>query len=90
VTLDRLLDEYLAHVRTERGYSAHTVAAYRADLLDLIRFANERGVADAAGIDLALLRDWLWAATERDSHARASPGARHPPAASRRGCIDAS
>jgi integrase/recombinase XerC len=65
VTLDRLLDEYLAHVRTERGYSAHTVAAYRADLVDLIGFANERGVDDAAGIDLALLRDWLWAATER-------------------------
>ena len=65
VTLDRLLDAYLAHVRTERGYSAHTVAAYRADLVDLIRFANERGVDDAAGIDLALLRDWLWAATER-------------------------
>ena len=40
VTLDRLLDEYLAHVRTERGYSAHTVAAYRADLVDLIGFAT--------------------------------------------------
>ena len=65
VTLDRLLDEYLAHVRAERGYSAHTVAAYRADLVDLIGFASERGVDDAAGIDLALLRDWLWAATER-------------------------
>jgi len=65
VTLDRLLDAYLAHVRTERGYSAHTVAAYRGDLVDLIGFANERDIDDAAGIDLALLRDWLWAATER-------------------------
>jgi integrase/recombinase XerC len=65
VTLDRLLDEYLGYVRTERGYSGHTVAAYRADLVDLIGFADGRGVDDAVGIDLALLRDWLWAATER-------------------------
>ena len=65
MTLDAVLDDYLAHVRTERGYSEHTVAAYRADLVDLIGFAEQRGVDDPGGIDLGLLRDWLWAATER-------------------------
>jgi integrase/recombinase XerC len=65
VSLDGLLDDYLVHVRAERGYSEHTVAAYRADLIDLIRFAADRGIEEPAGIDLVLLRDWLWAATER-------------------------
>jgi len=80
MTLDGALDDYLAHVRTERGYSEHTVAGYRADLVDLIRFAEERGVDDLAALDLALLRDWLWAATEgglaRASIARRAASAR--------------
>ena len=63
--LDAALDDYLAHVRTERGYSDHTVAAYRADLVDLIAFAEARGIVDPGAVDLGLLRDWLWAATER-------------------------
>ncbi|GAA4366023.1 tyrosine recombinase XerC [Agromyces bauzanensis] len=65
MTLEGLVDDYLAHVRTERGYSEHTVAAYRADLVELVGFAAERQVEDPAGVELALLRDWLWAATER-------------------------
>lgn len=63
--LDVVVDDYLAHVRTERGYSEHTVAAYRADLADLLRFVEEQGVAEPAEIDLPVLRDWLWASTER-------------------------
>ena len=65
VSLDAVLDDYLAHVKTERGYSSHTVAAYRADLVDLLSFAEQRGITTAEGIDLAVLRDWLWVATER-------------------------
>lgn len=81
MTLDGALDDYLVHVRTERGYSAHTVAGYRADLVDLIRFGEQRGIDDPGAIDLGLLRDWLWAATERGL-ARASIARR---AASARG-----
>jgi integrase/recombinase XerC len=65
MNLDHLVDDYLVHVRTERGYSEHTVAAYRSDLVELVDFATRSGVEDTAGIDLALLRDWLWTATER-------------------------
>lgn len=65
VSLDLLLDDYLSHVAIERAYSSHTVAAYRSDLLDLIAFAETRGATEADDLDLALLRDWLWAATER-------------------------
>lgn len=63
--LDRAVGDYLGHVRHERGYSEHTVDAYASDLADLARFAGERGVDDVAGLDLDLLRDWLWVATER-------------------------
>jgi len=65
VNLDGALDDYLAHVRAERGYSEHTVAAYRSDLVDLIDYAGARGVESAAHLDLPVLRDWLWVATER-------------------------
>jgi len=81
MSLDEVLADYLAHVKTERGYSAHTLAAYAGDLADLVSFAESRGVTGPGGIDLALLRDWLWVATERDL-ARASIARR---AASARG-----
>lgn len=65
MNLDAAIDDYLGGVRAERGYSEHTVAAYRADLLDLATFAESHGAGDARDLDLALLRDWLWASTER-------------------------
>lgn len=70
-SLDAVLADYLAHVSVERGYSEHTLSAYASDLAELITFAESRGITAVEGIDLALLRDWLWAATERDL-ARAS------------------
>ncbi|MFK4728382.1 tyrosine-type recombinase/integrase [Agromyces mediolanus] len=57
------VEGYLAHLRDERRYSAHTVAAYAADLGDLERFAE--AASDAEELDLALLRDWLWDADQR-------------------------
>nr|WP_204396633.1 tyrosine-type recombinase/integrase [Agromyces aurantiacus] len=59
------MDRYLDHVRIERGYSAHTVAAYASDLADLLRFAESRGAAALDRLDLDLLRDWLWVSTEQ-------------------------
>lgn len=63
--LEAAVDDYLGHVRHERGYSEHTVDAYASDLADLTRFAEEQGIADVARLDLDLLRDWLWLTTER-------------------------
>ena len=53
------------HLEHERAYSPNTISAYGADLADLIRFAATRDVEDVGGVDLELLRDWLWEATER-------------------------
>lgn len=54
----------------ERGASPNTVAAYGADLADLVRFAGRTVGSGAHDIevrelDLELLRDWLWDGTQR-------------------------
>ena len=64
-TLDAVVRVFLDHCRHGRGLSEQTVRAYRADLDDLVAFAAERQVVTAAGLTLEVLRDWLWAATER-------------------------
>ena len=53
------------HLERERAYSPNTVAAYGADLADLVRFAGTRQVEEVGALDLELLRDWLWDATEK-------------------------
>jgi integrase/recombinase XerC len=63
--IDEAIADYLRHLEIERGFSAHTVRAYRTDLADLADFAEVHGAATLDAITLPLLRDWLWAGTER-------------------------
>jgi integrase/recombinase XerC len=65
VQLRRAVDDFTAHLAAERGFSAHTIRSYRSDLEHLTAFAAGRGIADTEGIDLELLRDWLWRASEQ-------------------------
>jgi integrase/recombinase XerC len=60
VLLDRAMTEFAVYLTAERGFSVHTVRSYASDLADLERFAGTRGVASTDGVDLELLRDWLW------------------------------
>jgi integrase/recombinase XerC len=50
----RALAAFDEHLRLERGRSAHTVRAYRADLVGLLA-----DLPELAGLDLARLRGWL-------------------------------
>ena len=45
------IDEYLAHLRIEKGSSPLTVEAYAADLADYVSFLEEAGIADVNRID---------------------------------------
>lgn len=56
----RLLDQYLAHLRVERGLSANTIAAYRRDLTRYLSHlaATDAQLADVVPQDLS---DWLLA-----------------------------
>jgi integrase/recombinase XerC len=53
------LEAFVAHLRDERGLSAHTVAAYRRDLTQLLQYAGRAGVADPAQVEPLLLRRFL-------------------------------
>lgn len=57
--------EALCARRVRDGASPNTVRALGRDLAQLAEFAGERGVVDTEGIDLELLRDWLWVQTEQ-------------------------
>jgi integrase/recombinase XerC len=60
VLLERAVSDFAVYLSAERGFSAHTVRSYSADLADLERFTTTRGIQNTDGIDLEVLRDWLW------------------------------
>ncbi|MEO7722572.1 MAG: tyrosine recombinase XerC [Pseudolysinimonas sp.] len=67
------IEAFARHLTVERGFSEHTVRAYRGDLSDLADFVEQRSLAapdalnidaldavDVRELDLETLRDWLW------------------------------
>ncbi|TBN56200.1 tyrosine recombinase XerC [Glaciihabitans arcticus] len=60
MSLDLVVSEFARYLSAERGFSEHTVRAYRSDLANLVDFAQRQGVGDVAALDLELLRSWLW------------------------------
>ncbi|WP_017794402.1 tyrosine-type recombinase/integrase [Leucobacter salsicius] len=64
------IDEFLAAVRLEYGYSEATVKAYRTDLADFARFAQgqlaqAQGAATLESCGIEVMREWLWARQQR-------------------------
>ncbi|MFC7430659.1 MULTISPECIES: tyrosine recombinase XerC [unclassified Agrococcus] len=59
------IDAYLVHLERERAASPRTVRSYGADLRDLAAHCEANGVVDVDALDLEVLRDWLFAASER-------------------------
>jgi integrase/recombinase XerD len=55
------LQDFLAHLRAERGFSPHTLAAYERDLWRLLAFARARGRGTPAELKPEDLRDFLFA-----------------------------
>jgi integrase/recombinase XerC len=60
VLLERAVSDFAVYLSAERGFSPHTVRSYSADLADLERFTTTRGIETTDGLDLEVLRDWLW------------------------------
>jgi site-specific recombinase XerC len=44
MTPERAVDDFVDYLRAERGYSPHTVTAYRSDLTSFWDFAHSVGV----------------------------------------------
>jgi integrase/recombinase XerC len=50
-----------------RGYSKNTVKAYLTDVLDLSDYLSGKKVTELQDLNLEMLREWLWAVSQRDS-----------------------
>ncbi|WP_344757292.1 tyrosine recombinase XerC [Leifsonella bigeumensis] len=61
--LAHAIDDFVGQLTTLRGFSESTARSYRSDLTALTGFAVDRGVTTIEAIDLDLLRDWLWEAS---------------------------
>lgn len=62
--LERAIDDFVSYLVSERGYSPHTVRAYRSDLAALASFAAHRTIDDTDELTLEVYRDWLWSASQ--------------------------
>src|SRR5262245_6552443 len=62
---DDALDRFLAYGRTIRNLSSHTLEAYGGDLSRLCAFLDRADVTDVRRVDIALLRRFLAAETDR-------------------------
>jgi integrase/recombinase XerC len=65
VRIDAAIDAFVRQLTVDRGLSEQTARAYRGDLVDLAAFAEEAGIVETETIDLELLRDWQWRASDR-------------------------
>lgn len=62
--LERAVGDFVTQLRLERGLSPNTTKSYDADLTNFVAFSEDRGIRQIDDIDLELLRDWLWQATQ--------------------------
>lgn len=72
--IGRAVEEFLSHIRVERGLAANTVAAYRRDLGGYVEFLESRGVRDIDEVSEVELSEYVRARAEisaRSSLARA-------------------
>lgn len=60
--LSETVEDYTRHLADVRRLSPSTVRAYRSDLADLAATTADPPIAE---IDLEMLREWLWVATQR-------------------------
>jgi integrase/recombinase XerC len=86
--LRQAVGAFTRHLTADRGFSEHTVRAYRGDLTDLAGFVELRATeasdspdpVDVRELDLETLRDWLWqgsgAGLAKSTLARRSAAAR--------------
>lgn len=59
------LKQFAAHLDSGRGYSANTVKAYSSDVADLGSFLASKNFEAVEALELDLLRDWLWHASQQ-------------------------
>jgi integrase/recombinase XerC len=59
------VDGFTRYLAAQRGHSAHTRRAYRADVTGMLRHAVRHGTTDLRAVDLGVLRAWLGTQADR-------------------------
>lgn len=62
--LEQAVTAFITQLGVERGLSSNTARSYSSDLGALVTFARGRGATAVHELDLELLRDWLWQASQ--------------------------
>lgn len=60
------VNQFADYLDGARGYSKNTVMAYRSDLGDLLKFASSKSILSCSGLDLDIVRDWLFQLDQND------------------------
>lgn len=60
-----LIEDFALELSSVKGYSDNTVKAYISDITDLKVFMESKSQNEIADLDLELVRDWLWRASEK-------------------------
>lgn len=66
---DAVVEDFVAHLRLERGRSEHTVRAYRQEITGLVEHLRDAERIPVAELDVAALRSWLAARAETGASA---------------------
>ena len=59
------LEQFAAELSVGKGFSSNTVKAYVSDVSDLQAFMESKNQTEIEDLDLELVRDWLWRASEK-------------------------
>lgn len=60
-----LLRQFADDLAVGKGFSPNTVKAYASDVSDLYEYMLSKSQVEVADLDLELIRDWLWRASEK-------------------------
>ena len=60
-----LVEDFALELSRVKGHSDNTVKAYLSDINDLISFMVSKSQTEISDLDLELVRDWLWRASEK-------------------------
>lgn len=59
------IDDFAIELSSVKGFSDNTVKAYRSDIEDLRFYMESKNQTEITDLDLELVRDWLWRASEK-------------------------
>lgn len=65
MTPEAAVDTFVDYLRAERGYSPHTVTAYRSDVSSFWDFAHSAGVNTLSELTLDVFRQWLFVSSQQ-------------------------